>query len=288
MDPFLQSEWIYRFSLLLIVAVGVSLAYRSSHFNFGMSGQMALGAFVTVLVSHMTLRQEGTPFMLLAGLAAVGTLFVMGLGLGFLAYRIHLNEFLSTWMLSGALIPLLEGVVLSSSLRSVDSARLASFALPWQFSPALMVTLALSLWGLWVVIFYKTKYGLALRFWATDRPFVLSLGFRSLPFILAPMGISMALMGLAGFLLVSSLSTSYTIGLTSGWDILSMSASLMVFHSPLGIIVSALFLSYLLSIQDLLSLSWGWGIGWAIWIQLGILLIFAILQAWLKRRGYAP
>lgn len=283
-ESFLREEWLQRFSLLLIVAVGVSLAYKASHFNFGMSGQMALGAFLTVFLVNLMGREESFLVILVSAFFSFTILFLLGIILAFLSYKIKINEFLTTWMLSQAMIPLLEGFILSTSLRSYDSARLSSFNIPWEFSGYLFLVIALVIWVCWVIIFYKSKWGLGIKSWADDKKFIVSLGFKPLPFILWPMAIGVGLMGFSGFLLISGYKSQYTVGLTSGWDILGITASLMVFHSPLGIFISSFLLSYLMTLEDLLSISWGYSIRWSIWIELSLLLLFSFWQSNLKRK----
>lgn len=283
-ESFLREEWLERFSLLLIVAVGVSLAYKASHFNFGMSGQMALGAFLTLLVVDLLGREGNLLVIFISAFSSFFFLFLLGVLLSFLSYRIKINEFLTTWILSQAIIPLLEGIVLSTSLRSYDSARLSSYSIPWEFSGYIFLTISISIWIIWVIVFYKSKWGLAIRGWSNDKKFIISLGFNPLPFILWPMAVGVGLMGLAGFLLISGYKSQYTVGLTSGWDILGITASLMVFHSPLGVFISSLLLSYLMTVEDLLSISWGYSIRWSIWIELFLLLVFSYWQSSLKRK----
>lgn len=239
---------------LCLTAWGVSLAFQAGRFNLGGEGQTYLGALAAVVLA-LGLPPELAPLALgpiLLAAAAAGALPAWAAG--WLKAKWDITELISTFLMSAALIPLIDAVVLDGSLREAGSYLLGTRSIDpafWiaQWAPpsrlnvfwAVLPGLALALW----LFFRFSLWGYRWRLVGLNPLFAHSSGVRVNRYTRLSLGASGALHGLAGGVLVLGSQRALLQGATAGLGWNGVTASLMARHHPLAIIPAALFLAYL-------------------------------------------
>lgn len=253
-SPLAWGQILNQGSLLTLTGLGVALAFSSGSFNLGGEGQVYGGALVALIVG---LGLPNLPFWVVLPLAlSLGALGggVLAGASGFLKVKTGADELITSFLLSAAVIPLIDGAIASAFLRDNSSFLMTTRTLPLdQWIPTLFSPSRIH-WGTLVVfplallvqmVLYSTPWGYELRMTGRSRTFANYAGFSVNHYHIWPMALSGMLHGLAGSLAVfgvhHAVIHSFSEGL--GWN--GIAVALIARNRPLAVIPAALFLAYL-------------------------------------------
>jgi simple sugar transport system permease protein len=252
-NSFYLGNLLDQASLFLACALGFLAGMRMGVFNLGGEGQAYLGAIVSLELGLSTAGLPpllGVPLALLAGSAVAGLLGVLA---GVVRKFLGINELITSFLLSCAILPLVDFAV-AGPLRDTGGSLLATPPVPdaWQL-PGLLPPSTLNA-GILVLpflsagllfLFRRTRTGFDARL-ATDSPeFALSQGVPIAGLAILGLGLSGGLHGLAGGLAVYGSYHAVYAGLTAGLGWNGIAAALIGRSSPLGAVLGSFLFAWL-------------------------------------------
>ncbi len=241
-------------TLILICALGFLFGMRMGIFNLGGEGQSYLGALIALEISLNLPAWIPAPIGMTLGF----TVAIMGVGLiGLLSALVrnllHINELITTFLLSSAIIPLIDFGV-AGPLRNTAGSLLATPAIPesWQLFPLLSpstLNIGLLLVPLCVIgvatFFRRTRTGYEMRLCSDNPEFAKSQGVAISGLALLSLSISAGFHGLAGAIAVYGSYHAVFSGLTAGLGWNGIAAALIGRSSPLGALIGAVLFAWL-------------------------------------------
>jgi simple sugar transport system permease protein len=239
---------------LILGGLGVSIAMQTGNLNLGGEGQIYSGAFVATIAA-LSLAQFGFFGGLIAILA--GSVFAgsMAAVCGFCKAKWNTNELITTFLLSNALIlivnyfvngPFLDPETSLQSTRKIAAGlRLPLILPPSNLSAALLIAVVIVII---VHIFLKrTKLGYEFRMAGANEIFARYGGINTRRNTVIAMFLSGALYGLAGGLAVfgTYYGTVKEFSAGLGWN--GLAAALIAGFYPAALIPASLFLAWISS-----------------------------------------
>lgn len=309
LKPF--SSWWYAGNMLnmaglmILAAAGSAFALRSGNFNLGGEAQIyAPGLIAAVILSA---GQSGAPvsashpaaaaahFALALGSAAA-TGAVLGFIPGILKARWRVSELLTSFLLSAALVPVVDFLV-SGPLRDqsknllatpaiAEGYRLPPFAGPSFFNASFFIAVGLAvLAGLFLK---NTRTGFHIRVAGTAPEFARFAGFPTKSASVAGMTVSGAFHGLAGFFAISGTWYMCHQGFSAGMGWSALAIALIARANLFAVIPAALLYSWLATASDAAVLSTRFSFDSTSIVQAVIFLIitarvFPLIRDWSKR-----
>ena len=257
--------WLNGASLLIIAGLGSALAMQSGNMNLGGEGQVYAGGFSAVLIMNVLLPENiskssgeapriiilAVSFAALTGAAAAGgaASFIPAL----LKQRRGINELISSFLFSAALIPLIDYAV-SGPLRD-QSKNLLAMPLIHELlrfkqilppSPLnIGAAAALPLTLLCAYFLYKTRRGRRFRICGAAPEFALYCAYPLGALSTAGMIVSGMFHGAAGYAAVAGTYYTCHSGFYAGMGWNALSAALIARSNPIALIPVSLFLSYI-------------------------------------------
>lgn len=250
-NRFYLDRLIDRATLLMLSGLAVVVAFGAGVYNLGGEGQVYAGALACLIVSRLGLAAWiGVPAAIAA---AVGAGLAIAAVSGALRAYINVDELLTSFLISGAILPLIDAEV-AGPLRDPASNLLATprvpegYLLPKLFGLArthigLLVTIALVAAA--VYLLHRTWVGLRYRAVGTKPSFASYLGLRTDRYIVGVMGISGALLGLAGASTVLGTHGSVLVGSTAGLGWNGIAVALVARLQPAWVIPAAFLIAYI-------------------------------------------
>lgn len=291
-DGFGWSEVLVRTVPLVLVALGIAVAFRTGIFNIGAEGQILMGvlaATATALALPQWPKPLLLPLVLVAGAVAGG---LWGALAGWLKARLGVNEILSTvmlnyiaaqfygWLLRGPMIDPDELVMGSGTPQSV---RLPAAAwvdrlfpgsrLHWGLLAALV--LAALVW----VLLWKTTAGYRLRAAGTAPKAARYGGVSVGGALVTAMVVSGGLAGLAGAIEVTGVHHRAIEGIASGYGFSGVVVALFGFLHPLAIVPAAFLFSVLIVGTEMTQRSLGVPAQMVLVLQGAVILALVSAQA---------
>lgn len=242
----------------LIASLSVAICFKSGLFNIGISGQMMIGGFTTLIIFRSNLQiTHGSVFLALFVAILSGALVAFLAGL--LKTTFGINEVVSTIMINWIIFFLIKFLVQDLKGFISDTDSLANnlslgYIMPNFYQPQdldnswyannwnwIIICIGLSLtFCLWWVI-SKTSFGYKIKMVGLNKNVADYSGTNKNALVLIVMSISGGLSGLAGFIWYIGQGGQIDIAeqpLLAGFD--SIAISLLAYNSPIGIIVSSL------------------------------------------------
>lgn len=251
-------------SPLILTGLAIAVTFKANVYNMGVEGSMLLGAFFAGIVGTV-LPETMNPVLAKAICLAVGIVCGMLFALvpALLKALFHVDEMVATLMLNYALAKVLEflstgvfrdvysGYVATPTVHgNVMFGRIGSFRITAFFFIALIAFVAM-----WVVM-NRSKLGYEITAMGKNPEFSEATGMRVARKIIVIMLISGLLAGLAGAGYMLSEKFKYTLDFSGspglGWD--GMLISLLGGHSPLGVLIAAVFYAALKTGADNINL----------------------------------
>jgi ABC-type uncharacterized transport system permease subunit len=247
-------QWLNQTALLGLTGMGIAIAFGSGVFNLGGEGQVyssGLAAYAAAFFSFPFLGGISLPLGILAG-ALFGAL-VAGVS-GVLKAFLKVDELLSSFLLSSALIPLVSMLMTGPALRDPGAKLQVTLALDeslvfplihpqWDFNSGLLWVLPVLL--LMIILWRYTPLGYKLRMTGQNPSFAAYAGVNTRHYLILPLIFSGLLHGLAGSFLVFGLHGRAIVGFSSflGWN--GISVSLIGRNNPIMVLPAAFLLAYL-------------------------------------------
>jgi len=242
---------------LILGALGVSIAMKTGNLNLGGEGQVYLGAFITVAaaleLSNTFLSQYGIIIIIIAcllGTLCSGSIAALS---GFCKAKWNTNELITTFLLSCAVIPVINYLItgpylnpetsLISTKKIAENLRLALLLKPSNLNIGIFI----AIFFVFIVHIFlsKTKLGYEFRMAGKNEIFARYGGINTKLNTVMAMLFSGILYGLAGSIAVlgthHAVIKEFSSGL--GWNALAV-ALIARFYSP-AVIPAAFFFAWL-------------------------------------------
>ncbi len=253
------TQTLVKATPLLLVGLGICIAFRAKCINIGGRGQMIAGA---LLATAFALRLPNLPgWILVPSLVMLG--FVGGAAWGFipgiLKARFNVNEILTTIMMNSIALQLMNlmlqgplmdpagveaGTYLAQSARLPEAARLARLVPRTLLHSGVFLAVAMAV--VVYIFLWRTTLGYRIRACGLNPHASRYSGIR-VPFHQAlSLTIAGGLAGLAGAVEIMGVHYRLLEGFTSGYGFTGIVAALLGWLHPLGIIPASLFFGALL------------------------------------------
>ena len=269
-------------ALLLTASLGAAMAFRGGACNLGGEGQIYIGGFAASVV--LLAGQGALPaamMLLLAAAAAMGIGAIMGSFSGFLKKRFGMNEVITSFLLSSALIPpadyLIKGPLRDNAgnllaLPAFSQDRILPRLLPpSNLSVSLVFSLLLILLG--HIFINKTYRGYQFRIAGAAPDFARFGGMNPDKAWIPALALSGALSALAGFFAVAGTYGRCHAGFSGGLGWSAIAVALIAGNRPIALLPAAILYGWLKSGSDSALLAVGLKIETASFIQAIILLL---------------
>lgn len=252
-NSFYLGNLLDRASLILLCAMGFILPAKAGFFNLGGEGQAYLAAFISVEFA-LLFPNLPQPLGLLTGctLAALCS-GLLGLISASLKQFLAITELISTYLLSCALLPLIDYGVndlfrdtesnLMATPYTAESWYLPSFWLPSTLNSSIFFTALITAALFWM--FKRSLYGYELHLTGNNYPFAQSQGIKVGLISGLALSLGAACHGLAGAFSVYGSRHYVYAGITSGLGWSGISAALIGRNHPLGAVFGALFFAWM-------------------------------------------
>ncbi|MEB3232480.1 MAG: ABC transporter permease [Leptolyngbyaceae bacterium] len=256
------TETILKATPLLLIALGLTIAFRTKVWNIGAEGQYHMGALLGGIVA-LTLPNLPAvlliPLMMISGI--LGGLLWSGLA-GLLHLKRGINLIICTLMLNyigmlmvqyGARVPFRDpDGFLPESAKFVEAAQI-----PRLFSSRLHigVLIALVLVGVVYVLLWRSPLGFRLRAVGAQISVARSIGLNTSQHILAALLLSGAFAGLAGVIEVSYTYTRLKQSISDSYGFTGILVALLGQMHPIGVFIAAILFSALVIGSQTLNVS---------------------------------
>lgn len=250
------AESLLKTTPLLIIALGIAIAFTASVWNIGAEGQFYMGALFS---TWLVLVLPSLPWIVLIPLAAVVAAIAGGLWggiVGFLRAKFSVNEIIVTVMMNYIAIFFIRFMV-QGPLRETQSSGVGfprtdpvpqSVWLP-KIIPGTRLHLgfiaALVLAGLVYFLLRHTVFGYRLRAVGKNPTAALYSGINVNAMIFRAMALSGALAGVAGLVEVFGVHHRLLDGISPGYGFIGIIVTLLGKQNPLGIVIAATLLAAL-------------------------------------------
>jgi len=244
---------LYGAAPIILTGLAVAFAFKTGLFNIGASGQMMMGAYVSLHIGVLWELPAGI-HVIVALLGGIVGGMIWGLIVGLLKALRNVNEVVTSIMMNYIAANLLI-ILIRNNIYNADAAR-SSAILPTAILPSLGLFpnstanigfgIAVLIAILSHVIIHRTTLGFELRATGFSRDAALYAGMNTKKNIMTSFTIAGGFAGLAGSVayLVSgkTISIAYTI-FVEGFD--GISVALLGLGEPIGALLAGLFLSHL-------------------------------------------
>ena len=298
-DVFGITEILVRAVPLILVGLGIAIAFRSGIINIGAEGQIQMGVIAATAVA---LALPGLPKPLLLPLVLVaGALAgaVWGGIAGWLRARLQVNEILSTVMLNyiAAQVytfllrgPMLDPNELETGSGTPQSMRLPETAFLDQIVPGtrlhtgliLALVAAVLVW----VLLWKTTLGYRMRAAGAGAKAARYAGISVERYLVVAMLFAGGFAGLAGAVEVTGVHHRAIEGISSGYGFAGIVVALFGMLHPGGIIPSSVFFGVLLIGADMTQRSAGVPANMVLVLQ-GVIILSIVSGQSFLRNPYA-
>jgi general nucleoside transport system permease protein len=298
-DLFGASEILVRAVPLTLVALGVTVSFRSGILNIGAEGQMQVGILASTAVALALRALPGAvllPLSLLAG-AAAGALW--GGVAGWLRARLEVNEILSTVMLNyiaaqlytlllrGPMIDpdeLMTGSGTPQSMRLPRAAWLDRLVPGTRLHTGLLLALALAFLT-WLLL-WRTTLGFRLRAAGAERRAARYAGVRVERSLVSAMLFAGGFAGLAGAVEVAGVHHRAIEAISAGYGFAGIVVALFGGLHPAGIVPAAAFFGLLLVGADMTQRSAGVPANMVLVLE-GVIILAIVSAGMIMRNPYA-
>ncbi|MCF6343635.1 MAG: ABC transporter permease [Devosiaceae bacterium] len=265
-STFAFTEMLTRATPLIFTGLAVTLAFRAKLWNIGAEGQLYLGAMAAVIVGTGMIDAPPfilIPIILLAG-ASAGAVGMAGPA--YLKTRFGADEVVTTLLLNFIILIFLQ-MMLEGPLKDPmgmgwpQSKPIVDDGILPQLLPRMRVHAGLIIALLAAVIAHimlsKTVWGLKLRAVGENAAAALHAGIKVKRTIIGAAIVSGALAGLAGVGEVTGLRGYLTTDLSPGYGYTGIVVAMLAGLSPIGVVISALFIASIFVGADSMSRAMG-------------------------------
>jgi ABC-type uncharacterized transport system permease subunit len=290
-------ETLVRTTPLLLVGLGIAIAFRGGIWNIGAEGQIYMGA-LGATAAGLYLRQLPAavhlPLVMLTGFVFGGLWAAVA---GYMKGKLKANEIVITIMMNYLALFLVSYLVsgpMRDPNRTVAQAQTAQLAQSALF-PRLMpgsrahagVFLALLAVGLTWFLLHRTTLGYNIKAVGASPLVAAYGGIASVSTITIAMFLSGGLAGLAGMGEVSGVHHYLLEGISPGYGYLGIAVALLGGLEPLGILLSALFFGALTVGAETMQRTVGVPVAMVYFTQ-GLVVLFVLARRAFQSRATGP
>lgn len=265
------------FAVYLLSGIGCSFSMKAGDMNLGGEGQIYTGGFVAgILLLKLTSLPAfialPVSFFAAGFSAAVITLFST-----FLQNKKGINFLLSSFIISSAIIPFLDGLI-TGPFRTTQGTLLATAFIPKEFHISYIFTVILAIVisiGCWYLI-YKTEWGKKLSIFGTAREFSLYIGTDKRKTSVTSSILSGFFHGISGALAVCTYYYACHKGFYMGMGWNALAVAMIGKSNPLFLIPAGFFMALLITAANQYALFNNFNFDISVLIQAVIIFIVAI------------
>jgi ABC-type uncharacterized transport system permease subunit len=228
---------------LVVLSLGVAVAFKMKFWNIGAEGQMALGGFGAAFVA---LRYgDLPPYLLLPLMFVIGVLCggLWGLIPALLRVKLGTNETLVTLMLNYIALQFLSYLQYGPWREDGGFPKVKDFSesavLPSVFGVHIGWVIALILTAVVYIMFHRSKWGYEIAVLGESEATARYAGINVTRLTLLTLLLSGGLCGLAGMMQTSAVEKTLTEQFTGGLGFTSIITAWLARLSPIGILVSS-------------------------------------------------
>ena len=250
---------IHAATPLILTGLAIAVTFKARIYNMGVEGQMLLGGFFAGIIGAYLPVMNSFLLKSLAIVTAVVCGMLFALIPAILKVKFKVNELVVTLMLNYVVLSVLEFLA-TGVFRDYDSGFVATPTISQaamfvrfgrtRLTAFTLITL-LVLIGMFIMFRYS-KFGYEIKAFGKNPEFAEASGMRMGRKIIYMMLLSGGLAGLAGAGVMLSDQFKFTLGFSGtpgiGWD--GMLVSLLGAHSPIGILIAAIFYASLKTGSD--------------------------------------
>ncbi len=287
------SETLVRATPLILIGLGIAVAFRGGMWNIGGEGQFYLGALGAALVGIYLPPMSPVVHVLLALLSGFTCGGLWAAIAGYLRARRGANEivvtimmnylaaFLISFLVSGPLRDNSRLIPVPQTPRIVDSAVLPRLIPQTRIHAGFLIAIVAAV-AVWFLL-ERTTVGYSIK--ATgENPEAARYGGINVPLISTlAMVLSGGLAGIAGMSEVTGVHRYLLEGISPGYGYLAIAVALFGGLSPLGVILSALFFGALMVGAEAMQRAVGVPVA-TIYLLQGLVVIFVLARQVLLRR----
>jgi simple sugar transport system permease protein len=285
------TETVLKAGPLLLIALGLTTAFRAKIWNIGAEGQYYMGAlFGGVVALYLTdlPRPLLITVMLLA--AVVGGM-IWGWIPAMLKVKTGMNEIISTLMLNYIAILLMEYLARGPLQEpggylpmSAQFDRVTRLPLLFGTRVHLGVLITLVLVPIIYVLLWSTPLGFRVRAVGSRASVARYAGVQVEKIIIFVLVLSGGIAGLAGIIEVATLHTRLKSGISQGYGFSAILVALLGRMNPVGVTVAAIFFAALIIGSEAMHVVYGLPVSLADAIQAIIVLSVLAVDALVRRR----
>lgn len=284
-SPSRISETVIKAVPLMIMALGVSIAFRSQIWNIGADGQFTIGAILSICVVQLS-GSTSPVILVLSLLAAIAGGIIWGGLAGILKAKFNANEVITTLMLNYVATYLLAFLIRGplkdpnggnnpQSAQIPESFRLLRFDDTLRINVGIFIALAVLIA---VYYFWRSPYGYKLKLVGASNSVSKYAGLKVSSIVFVTMAISGGIAGLAGWTEVFGAQYRLLDNISSGYGNLAIVVALLGNLRPIDIGIASFFFAALMSggntMQRMTQVPYS-----VVEIIQGIVIIFVICRA---------
>jgi general nucleoside transport system permease protein len=257
------SEVLIKATPLIIIAAGLSVAFRASIWNIGAEGQFYAGA---VAATAAGIYLPALPIFIhipIVLVAAIVSGALWGMLAGWLKVRFNASEIVTTIMLNyiaiigtGWLVtgPMIEGAgKYPQTAKIFESAMLPRFLPPTRLHAGFLLALVVCL--VLYVLLFRTSTGYAIRAVGINSDAARYAGIDVRRNILLAMAISGGSAGLAGGVEIAGVAFRLYQEISPGFGFDAIAVALLANNNPLGVIFSGILFGALRSGSEMMQIT---------------------------------
>ena len=279
-------------AVLLLTGIAAALAFTGGIWNFGMEGQLYIGA-LAAMVPIFVLPIFGlitVPMALIFGGLGGGIYAAIA---GVLKVKFRVTEIVSTMLLNFIALLVIDYATQSipplHSSTSPGANTTPTIPLAYQINPiaggpvgvGFFVAVAMSI--LVLILIKKTRFGFELRVMGGNLDAANYVGIPASRNVLLTIFMSGCMAGLAGCILVLSTSFALFNGISNFYGWLGVPIALLALLNPIAIIFSSFFFSLLNTGSIVMRATAGVPVELALMIE-ALVVIVVLVRPWLERK----
>jgi simple sugar transport system permease protein len=290
-SPYAIGQMLILTVPLLVMGLGLALAFRGRVYNIGAEGQLYMGALASGVVA-IFLPVDFSPLLIVASmLAGVAAGVGWGAIVGVLRAHWGVNEVITSLLLNFVAILIFTWCV-RRPLRAPGSPDLQGrqidpdAALPILPDVAVHVGIfvAIALVPIAAYIMARTPFGMRVRMLGFNAEAARTAGISSRRMILGLMAISGGLAGLAGAIQTLGVAERLDLGISNGYGFTAIVVALLGRLNAIGVVLAAVFMAVLQSGGQAMSVTEG--LPYAIVLAIpGVFVVFLLIADRLARES---
>lgn len=242
-------------AIYLICGIGNSITMKSGDMNLGGEGQIYAGGFITAIFLKSVTSLPAFIALPLAFLLSGLTGTTLCLISCYLKKNKNISFLLSSFIVSSALIPILNGLV-TGPFRTTQGTLLATPFINQSFRYSYIINLIASILIAIGTYFFikKTESGKEISFYGQAPEYALFMGINETKVLTISSVITGFLHGISGAMVVCGIHYTCHCNFSQGMGWNALAAAMIANASPILLIPSSLFMAFLITTADQFAL----------------------------------